>query len=213
MSAASFWDGRVAVSRRSVWRLRMHNVLRRQRRAGGGAANGRWGAEDEQVGRAGSAQWALHPRRREAQWMDACLLWLAAPSCSTACSIAEVEATAGAGWQTERGGRRAWPRKGKPDEQRRGGAVKARSGQGPRGERERHTHAARRDRDGDSTQTRARGRVKFRQARAAKGRRAVGDEHWAHREGEEADASSERRHGWHGDGLAALSLTRGSLGA
>lgn len=58
---------------------------------------------------------------------------------------------------------------------------------------ERHTHAARRDRDGDNTQTRARGRVKFRHARAAKGRRAVGDEHWVRSEGGrwqgEADAS------------------------
>lgn len=32
------------------------------------------GAEDEQVGRAGSAQRALHPRRREAQLMDASAL-------------------------------------------------------------------------------------------------------------------------------------------
>lgn len=84
MLAAPFCEGRVAVSGRGVWRLHMHNVLRRQRSAGGGAANGRRGAEDEQVGR---------------------LLWLAAPSCSTACSMAEAEATAGARGRERRASR------------------------------------------------------------------------------------------------------------
>lgn len=107
----------------------------------------------------------------------------------------------------ERGGRRGrlWPRKGRPDEGRARCWCAGWLGTGRVGER--HTHAARRDREGDSTQTPGRGRVKFRHARAAKGRRAVGDEHRACSEGgrwqgAEADASRGGMGGMGGMGAA-----------